>query len=86
MCIRDRVGDLEVQNIKERTVAGLKRARAEGKILGTPTKHDTPENIERYNNMPPDLSLRQRAAYMGLKKTTYQNFEERRRADARGEM
>ena len=58
--------------IRKRVQAGVDRARAEGKPLGRPQKAI---NAAAWVNLPPGLSLRQRAAVLGVSRSVLARAE-----------
>ena len=58
------VAELERENIRERQRVGLERAKAQGKVLGRPTKADKAAVAQwRHNN---EASISQTAAHFGI--------------------
>jgi DNA invertase Pin-like site-specific DNA recombinase len=69
------VAKQERVRLSERTIAGLERARAQGRIGGRPKAEDDPSTLKRFAKLKGDgLSVRRIAAKMGVSPTTVQKL------------
>ena len=69
------VAKQERVRLSERTVAGLERARAQGRIGGRPKAQDDPSTLKLFAKLKRDgLSVRKIAAKMGVSPTTVQKL------------
>jgi DNA invertase Pin-like site-specific DNA recombinase len=69
------VAKQERVRLSERTIAGLQRARAQGRIGGRPRAEDDPSTLKRFAKLKRDgLSVRRIAAEMGVSPTTIQKL------------
>jgi DNA invertase Pin-like site-specific DNA recombinase len=64
------LSQFERERLKERTVAGLQRARAQGKQLGRPSEPVPLEKLESVKN----ISVRQGAKQLGVARSTLQRW------------
>jgi len=69
------VAKQERVRLSERTIAGLERARAQGRIGGRPKAEDDPSTLKMFAKLKRDgLSVRKIAAKMGMSPTTVQKL------------
>ena len=69
------VAKQERVRLSERTVAGLERARAQGRVGGRPKVEDDPLLMRRYQKLKDDgLSVRKIAGELGISATTVQKL------------
>ncbi len=69
------VAKQERVRLSERTVAGLERARAQGRFGGRPRTEDSPARMKAYSKLKAaGLSVRKIAAQMGVSPTTVQKL------------
>jgi putative DNA-invertase from lambdoid prophage Rac len=64
------LSQFERERLKERTMAGLERARAQGKRLGRPPAAPSLEKLESIK----DLSVRDSAKRLGVARSTLQRW------------
>ncbi len=69
------VAKQERVRLSERTIAGLERARSQGRIGGRPKAEDDPSTLKMFAKLKRDgLSVRKIAAKMGVSPTTVQKL------------
>jgi DNA invertase Pin-like site-specific DNA recombinase len=69
------VAKQERVRLSERTIAGLERARSQGRVGGRPKAEDDPSTLKMFAKLKRDgLSIRKIAAKMGVSPTTVQKL------------
>jgi DNA invertase Pin-like site-specific DNA recombinase len=72
------VAKQERVRLSQRTVAGLERARAQGRVGGRPKAEDAPGTLRAFRKLKASgLSIRKIAAEMGISPTTVQKLAKR---------